>query len=131
VAVQRAGDLTCLRGFALFEAIFQEPTLWQAVARVPTTRDRPGGSHPQRLIAGMSWGDLGAYRSPMRAFNRLTTPKGMGAIAEALRTTVGALRGARRQSSFAGIGPEAELLMAGYELYEQCTQVLMIGAASS
>jgi hypothetical protein len=55
----------------------------------------------------------------------------MGAIAEALRTTVGALRGARRQSSFAGIGPEAELLMAGYEPYEQCTQVLMIGAASS
>jgi aminoglycoside 3-N-acetyltransferase len=64
----------------------------------------------------------------------------MGAIAEALRTTVGAVRSDHPQSSFAAIGPNACSLMADHELeshlgersplaklYEQCAQVLMIG----
>jgi aminoglycoside 3-N-acetyltransferase len=94
----------------------------------------------QEHIAGMSWDELRAYRNLMPAFNKRTTPSGMGAIAEALRTTEGAVRSDHPQSSFAAIGPEAELLMAGHQLdshlgegsplaklYERHAQVLMIG----
>jgi aminoglycoside 3-N-acetyltransferase len=94
----------------------------------------------QELIAEMSWDELRAYRKLMPAFNKHTTPSGMGAIAEALRTTVGAVRSDHPQSSFAAIGPDAELLMAGHQLeshlgersplaklYDRHAQVLMIG----
>jgi aminoglycoside 3-N-acetyltransferase len=76
----------------------------------------------------------------MPAFNKHTTPSGMGAIAETLRTTVGAVRSDHPQSSFAAIGPQAEFLMDGHrldshlgegsplaKLYDHRAQVLMIG----
>lgn len=56
------------------------------------------------------------YREEMRAFDRDTTPSGMGAVSEALRTTAGAVRSAHPQSSFAAIGPDAEYLMADHPL---------------
>jgi aminoglycoside 3-N-acetyltransferase len=46
----------------------------------------------------------------MSAFDKHITPSGMGAIAEALRITVGAVRSDHPQSSFAAIGPEANLV---------------------
>jgi aminoglycoside 3-N-acetyltransferase len=94
----------------------------------------------REVIRGMSWDEIRAYRNLMPPFNKHTTPSGMGAIAEALRTTDGAVRSDHPQSSFAAIGPEAELLMAGHELsshlgersplaklYQRGAQVLMLG----
>ena len=68
------------------------------------------------LIAGMKSAELRAYRKDMPPFDKDTTPSGMGAIAETLRTTPGAVRSAHPQSSFAAIGPEAENLMADHQL---------------
>ena len=90
--------------------------------------------------AGMTLDELRAYRNLMPAFDKHTTPSGMGAIAEALRTSDGAVRSDHPQSSFAAIGPEAELLMADHrleshlgessplaKLYERHAQVLLLG----
>jgi aminoglycoside 3-N-acetyltransferase len=60
--------------------------------------------------------EVRAYRRAMPAFDKDVTPSGMGAISEALRTTDGAVRSAHPQSSFAAIGPEADLLMADHPL---------------
>ena len=57
-----------------------------------------------------------AFRQDMPAFHRDRTPSGMGAISEALRKTAGAVRSAHPQSSFAAIGPQADLLMADHPL---------------
>jgi aminoglycoside 3-N-acetyltransferase len=94
----------------------------------------------RKIIAGMSWDELRAYRKEMPAFNKDTTPSAMGAIAEALRTTPGAARSAHPQSSFAAIGTDACALMADHHLeshlgersplarlYDQDAQILMIG----
>ena len=76
----------------------------------------------------------------MPAFDSGTTPSGMGAISEALRTTAGAFRSSHPQSSFAAIGPRGAHLMAGHpleshlgpdsplgKLFTENAQVLMIG----
>jgi aminoglycoside 3-N-acetyltransferase len=89
---------------------------------------------------GMTWDELRAYRNLMPAFDKHTTPSGMGAIAEALRTSDGAVRSDHPQSSFAAIGPAAKSLMAGHrleshlgefsplaKLYDQHAQVLLLG----
>ena len=55
-------------------------------------------------IAGMTPDEVRAYRLGMPGFDKDATPSGMGAIAEALRTTDGAVRSAHPQSSFAAIG---------------------------
>jgi aminoglycoside 3-N-acetyltransferase len=105
------------------------------------TEENSNFSRAQRdVIAGMTWDELRAYRKLMPAFDKHTTPSGMGAIAEALRTTVGAVRSDHPQSSFAAIGPKASLLMADHQLeshlgeqsplaklYDRHAQVLMIG----
>jgi aminoglycoside 3-N-acetyltransferase len=80
------------------------------------------------------------YRQSMPAFDRDTTPSGMGAVSEALRATHGAVRSAHPQISFAAIGPDAAYLMADHrldchlgensplaKLYEMGARVLMIG----
>ena len=76
----------------------------------------------------------------MPAFDRGSTPSGMGAISEALRTTAGAFRSGHPQSSFAAIGPQSARLMAGHpleshlgpdsplgKLFAENAQVLMMG----
>ncbi|MGH3251036.1 MAG: aminoglycoside N(3)-acetyltransferase [Trebonia sp.] len=60
--------------------------------------------------------EVRAYRLGMAGFDPDSTPSDMGAISEALRTTDGAVRSAHPQSSFAAIGPEADLLMADHAL---------------
>jgi aminoglycoside 3-N-acetyltransferase len=105
------------------------------------TEENSNFSRAQRdITAGMTWDELRAYRNLMPAFDKHTTPSGMGAIAEALRTTVGAVRSDHPQSSFAAIGPQAGQLMADHQLeshlgersplaklYDRDAQVLMLG----
>src|SRR3984957_13110268 len=105
------------------------------------TEENSNFSRAQRdLTAGMTWDELRAYRNLMPAFDKHTTPSGMGAIAEALRTTDGTVRSDHPQSSFAAVGPEAVQLMADHQLeshlgersplaklYRQDAHVLMIG----
>jgi aminoglycoside 3-N-acetyltransferase len=67
-------------------------------------------------IAEMTPEQALAYRDTMPAFDRNRMPSGMGAVSEALRTASGAVRSAHPQSSFAAIGPQADLLMADHRL---------------
>jgi aminoglycoside 3-N-acetyltransferase len=70
----------------------------------------------QAHIATLMPEQVERFHLDMAAFDKDTTPSGMGAISEALRTTNGAARSAHPQSSFAAIGPEADLLMADHPL---------------
>jgi aminoglycoside 3-N-acetyltransferase len=67
-------------------------------------------------IHGMPPDVMQKYLREMPPFDVRSTPCGTGAVAEALRTTAGAVRSAHPQSSFAAIGPDAERLMAGHRL---------------
>jgi aminoglycoside 3-N-acetyltransferase len=80
------------------------------------------------------------FRGRMRPFDVNSTPTSAGAIAEAVRTTPGAVRSRHPQSSFAAIGPQAVIMMAGHQfnchlgeesplgqLYEHNAVVLMLG----
>lgn len=70
----------------------------------------------QAHIATLTPEQVDRFHLAMPAFDKDTTPSGMGAISEALRTAHGAARSAHPQSSFAAIGPEADLLMADHPL---------------
>jgi len=70
----------------------------------------------QAHIATLTPEQVEKFHLDMPAFDNGTTPSGMGAISEALRTTEGAVRSGHPQSSFAAIGPEADLLMADHPL---------------
>lgn len=93
----------------------------------------------QAHIATLTPDQVEKFHLDMPAFDKDTTPSGMGAISEALRTTAGAERSAHPQSSFAAVGPQADLLMADHpldchlgpdsplgKLYKMDAQVLMI-----
>jgi aminoglycoside 3-N-acetyltransferase len=80
------------------------------------------------------------FRGRMPPFDVNSTPTSAGVIAEAIRTTPGAVRSHHPQSSFAAIGPLAVILMAGHQfdchlgersplrqLYEREAAVLMLG----
>jgi aminoglycoside 3-N-acetyltransferase len=67
-------------------------------------------------IARLTPDKVWEYRLSMPPFDKDSTPSGMGAVSEALRTTGGAVRSAHPQSSFAAIGPKAEFLMDGHHL---------------
>lgn len=70
-----------------------------------------------RLVLGKTPGEVEEYRAQMPAFDRLLTKAtGAGRIAEALRTTPGAIRSGHPQSSFSAIGAQAAGLMAGHRL---------------
>jgi len=90
-------------------------------------------------IASMSPREVLAYRAGMPAF-REDMPSGMGAIAEAVRTTRGAVRSGHPQSSFAAVGPAAGYLMDDHrtdchygedsplaKLYKMDARVLLLG----
>jgi len=94
----------------------------------------------QAAVAGMTWDELKAYRRRMPAFDKHATPTTMGMIAEALRTSDGAVRSDHPQSSFSAVGPDAAELMADHQLechlgersplaklYQRDARVLMIG----
>lgn len=70
----------------------------------------------QASIATLTGDQVQAFLDAMPAFDKGTTPSSMGSISEALRTTDGAVRSDHPQSSFAAIGPQADLLMADHPL---------------
>jgi aminoglycoside 3-N-acetyltransferase len=70
----------------------------------------------QERIAMLTPAEVEEYHLAMPAFDKGATPSGMGTISEALRTAAGAARSAHPQSSFAAVGPEADLLMADHPL---------------
>lgn len=91
-------------------------------------------------IAMLTPEEVDEFERNMPAFDKGSTPSGMGAISEALRTADGAIRSAHPQSSFAAVGPRADWLMADHpleshlgpesplgKLAKEETQVLMIG----
>ncbi|OIJ66254.1 AAC(3) family N-acetyltransferase [Streptomyces mangrovisoli] len=92
------------------------------------------------LVAGMSEGQARAFRAAMPAFDADRTPcPTMGALAEWVRTSPGAVRSAHPQTSLAGLGPRAAELLAGHDetchlgersplarLYEADAQILLL-----
>ena len=91
-------------------------------------------------VDGLTAAQVVGYRSRMPAFDPQTTPTSVGAVAEALRTTAGAVRSDHPQSSFAAVGRDARELMAGHrvtchlgddsplgKLYERNASILLLG----
>ncbi|WP_329035261.1 AAC(3) family N-acetyltransferase [Streptomyces sp. NBC_00178] len=82
-----------------------------------------------------------ALRAAMPPYDAETSPApAMGALAETVRLTAGAVRSAHPQTSFAALGPAAEKLLSGHRetchlgedsplarLYESDAQVLLLG----
>jgi aminoglycoside 3-N-acetyltransferase len=67
-------------------------------------------------IAGMTPDQIRKHVNTMPAFDPDTTPGDAGAVAEAVRLSKGAVRSAHPQSSFAALGPAAQLLMQDHKL---------------
>lgn len=65
---------------------------------------------------GMSPDEIRRYRDAMPPFTPLRPSVGMGRIAECVRTAPGAVRSQHPQTSFAALGPRAEVLMTGHRL---------------
>ncbi len=92
------------------------------------------------LVEGLDEEQTRAFREDMLPFEPSTTPcPTMGAIAECVRTTPGAVRSAHPQTSLAGLGPRAAELLDGHHphchlgersplarLYEADAQVLLL-----
>jgi aminoglycoside 3-N-acetyltransferase len=90
---------------------------------------------------GMTIAQQRLYRETMPAFDADLTPAiGMGAFAEHIRTSPGALRSRHPQTSFAALGPLAKVIVDGHamdchlgeesplaRLYEADAEVLMLG----
>ncbi|MDX3689529.1 AAC(3) family N-acetyltransferase [Streptomyces europaeiscabiei] len=69
-----------------------------------------------RLTEGMTERERAEFRASMPPFEPNATPcPAMGALAECVRTTPGAIRSAHPQTSFAALGPRAEELLAGHD----------------
>ncbi|MGW0712909.1 AAC(3) family N-acetyltransferase [Streptomyces sp. NPDC002643] len=71
-----------------------------------------------RATKGMSEQEKTAFRASMPPFDPDTSPcPTMGALAECVRTTPGAVRSLHPQTSFAGLGPRAAELLADHDPY--------------
>lgn len=66
--------------------------------------------------AGMTPDELTRYRNAMRPFTPDRPSVGMGRVAECVRTAPGAVRSQHPQTSFAALGPQAEILMTDHRL---------------
>jgi len=66
--------------------------------------------------AGMTPEEIRRYRDAMPPFTLERPSVGMGLIAECVRTAPGAVRSQHPQTSFAALGPQAEMLMTDHQL---------------
>ncbi|MFI9251788.1 AAC(3) family N-acetyltransferase [Streptomyces sp. NPDC053069] len=105
----------------------------------------PGNSLTSRTYLartrGMSKRQLSAHHARMTPFHAASTPsEGMGAIAEQVRTAVGAARSDHPQTSFAALGPGAKRTVAHHardcllgersplgRLYDGDADILLLG----
>ncbi len=83
--------------------------------------ETPGNSLSSRFFreqtAGLSAAALEHFVAAMPGFDPASTPSdGMGAFAEYVRTTPGAIRSAHPQTSFAALGPGAADCTAGHQM---------------
>src|SRR6266566_5988369 len=81
----------------------------------------PGNSLSSRFFreqtAGLNEAELENFVAAMPGFDPASTPSdGMGAFAEHVRTTPGALRSGHPQTSFAALGPGAADCTAGHQM---------------
>ncbi|SPF05276.1 SPBc2 prophage-derived aminoglycoside N(3')-acetyltransferase-like protein YokD [Streptomyces sp. MA5143a] len=70
----------------------------------------------RRMVEGMTEQERAEFRAGVLPFEQGATPcPTMGALAECVRSTPGALRSAHPQTSFAGLGPRAAELLTGHD----------------
>ncbi|MDC2948275.1 AAC(3) family N-acetyltransferase [Streptomyces heilongjiangensis] len=70
----------------------------------------------RRMVEGMTEQEKAEFRAGVLPFEQATTPcPSMGALAECVRSTPGAVRSAHPQTSFAGLGPRAAALLDGHD----------------
>jgi aminoglycoside 3-N-acetyltransferase len=99
---------------ALKAAIGPEATL---VVPTQTTMNSLSSDAFRAATAGLGEAELAEYIAAMPGFDPASTPsQGMGALAEEVRTTVGAVRSGHPQSSFAALGPRAADCTADHDL---------------
>ncbi|WP_216590606.1 AAC(3) family N-acetyltransferase [Streptomyces brasiliscabiei] len=122
---------------ALVDALGPDGTL-VVPAFTPENSDTSPAYH--RRTEGMTEREKSEFRASMPPFEPDATPcTTMGALAECVRTTPGAVRSAHPQTSFAAIGRRAEALLAGHDphchlgerspmatLYEADAQILLL-----
>ncbi|GHH83637.1 AAC(3) family N-acetyltransferase [Streptomyces capitiformicae] len=85
-------------------------------AFTPENSDTSPAYH--RLTEGMSEREKAEFRASMPPFEPDASPcPTMGALAECVRTTPGAVRSLHPQTSFAGLGPRAAELLADHDPY--------------
>ena len=122
---------------ALLDALGPGGTL-VVPAFTPENSDTSPSYHSRTV--GMSEREKAEFRASMLPFEPNATPcPTMGALAECVRTTPGAVRSAHPQTSFAALGRRAEELLAGHDpychlgersplaaLYEADAQVLLL-----
>ncbi|AZM51094.1 AAC(3) family N-acetyltransferase [Streptomyces sp. WAC 06738] len=123
---------------ALLDALGPDGTL---VVPAFTPENSDTSSAHRARTAGMNEREKARFRASMPPFEPETTPcPGMGALAECVRTTPGAVRSAHPQTSFAGLGPRAAELLDEHDvtchlgersplarLYRDGAQVLLLG----
>lgn len=70
----------------------------------------------QAFTEGMTERERAEFRAGMLPFEKDATPcPAMGALAECVRSTAGAVRSAHPQTSFAALGPRAAELLSGHD----------------
>ncbi|MEW2085820.1 AAC(3) family N-acetyltransferase [Streptomyces sp. NPDC005283] len=106
-----------------------------------TTENSDTSPSYRERVRGLGEEDLAAVRASMPPFDRAATPAPlMGALAETVRLSPGALRSGHPQTSFAALGPRAGRIVADHDadchlgersplarLYDVGAQVLLLG----
>ncbi|MDX3517387.1 AAC(3) family N-acetyltransferase [Streptomyces scabiei] len=112
-ALSGAGlDPTAVRD-VLLHALGPEGTL---IVPAFTPENSDTSREHRRQVAGMTEREKADYRASMLPFEQDATPcPTMGALAECVRTTPGAVRSAHPQTSFAALGPRSAELLADHD----------------
>ncbi|MER6914695.1 AAC(3) family N-acetyltransferase [Streptomyces sp. NPDC000594] len=125
---------------ALLEALGPEGTL---VTPAFTAANSDTSDAHRALVAGLTPAEVREFRRAMPPFDPATTPsQGVGRLAEAIRTTPGAVRSTHPQTSFAALGRRAAELLTDHApdchlgeesplgaLYRAAAHVLLINVA--